>query len=119
VEDVLGAAGHFHTMGYHDQGHAVLLVQLAEKVEDLLGGLAVEVTGGFVGQEQIGLIGQRSGDSHPLPLAYRKLVGQMIGPVSQANDLEEFLSPLPALGSRRDRLKHGDLYIFRRRQSGQ
>ena len=41
----------------------------AEQLDDVLAGLLVQVAGGLVGEDQLGLVGQRPGDRHPLLLA--------------------------------------------------
>ena len=58
------------------------MIQLHEQCHDLLRGTAVEVTGGFVGQKDLGIIGQRTGNGKPvvvLPPTIRR-VGVTLGP---------------------------------------
>ena len=41
----------------------------------------VERRGGFVGDQQCGIVGQRHGDHHPLPLSTGKLMGKRLQPM--------------------------------------
>jgi hypothetical protein len=62
-----GAAGDFWVMGYEDDGDA-FLVQLLKYAEHFFTGLGIEISGGFIGQEQGGMVDQSPGDGHPLLL---------------------------------------------------
>ncbi len=56
------------------QRHAQACLQFLEQFEDLQLHGDVECCGRFVGDQQLGLVGQRHGDDHPLPLSARQLV---------------------------------------------
>src|SRR5437867_8498668 len=74
-------------VGDHDDG-LPLGVQGLEDPHDLLARGAVEVSGRLVRQENGGLVHQRSGDRHPLPLAAGKLVGPVVHPVREPDPAE-------------------------------
>ncbi len=79
----MGVQGDVFLVRHHHDGVA-LAVQLVEEVHDFVGSLGVEVTRGFVGQQDAGIVDQSAGDSHALPLSARKLVGAVVAPVAQA-----------------------------------
>jgi hypothetical protein len=71
------------------------LVQAVEQPEHLQGGLAVEVAGGFVGQDDERVVGQRPGDRGPLALAPGQRRGQEPRPVGQPDLLQQADGPPP------------------------
>ena len=68
--DVFGHAG---IVGDHHHGHAKSPVHFAQQIEDFPGHLAVQFSGGFIGQQQGGPVGQAYGDGYPLLLSTGKL----------------------------------------------
>ena len=66
----------------------------AEGFEDHLSRLGIEVAGGFVGQDEGGIVDQGPGDGHPLYLSSGKLIGEM-DPVGllQSRRAEGLLGP--------------------------
>ncbi len=61
-------------VGDEQHGHVELGLELEQEIEDLRLDGDVERGGRLVGDEQVGLVGERHGDHHPLPLPARKLV---------------------------------------------
>ena len=61
-------------MGYHHNGES-FLIETGEQVHDLIGCLGIESAGWLVGQEYIGLRGQRARDCNPLLLTAGELRG--------------------------------------------
>ena len=59
------------------QDRVTFLMQLAEKIEHDLFVHFVEIAGGLVRQNQLGVIDQRARDRHALLLAAGKLQGEM------------------------------------------
>ena len=99
----VGAPGdHAHVVGDEDHGHGQLLAEVVDEVEDLGLDGDVEGRGGLVGDEQLGLAGQRHGDHHPLAQASGELVRVLVQPfgglghLHQAQDLDGPLPGLPA-----------------------
>ena len=74
--DVAGDLAHdAEIVGDEQQRHAELGLQVLEQREDLRLHGDVERGRRLVGDEQIGAVGERHGDHHPLPLAAGELVG--------------------------------------------
>src|SRR5690606_10547111 len=74
-------------VGDHDDGDA-LVVEFLKNAHDLDGGFAVEVAGGFVGEEDVRLVDEGAGDGDALLLSAGKLAGKMIGALGEADDVE-------------------------------
>ena len=74
-------------------------MQFTKQIQHLLGGPGIEGAGGFIGQQQAGLVDDRPGHGHPLLLAARELVGLVVEPLGQTNPLQGCDRPLaPLLG---------------------
>ena len=80
ADDPLGVLGDVVFVGHHDDGLA-RLVEAFEHLHDLGRGHAVEVTGGLVGQDDVGVVDQAAGDRHALLLTAGELVGTMVEPL--------------------------------------
>ncbi len=65
----------------HDDGLA-RFIQLGQQGHDLVTGARVEVAGRLIGQNNVRVIDQGSGDRHALLLAAGKLHGPMIEPIA-------------------------------------
>ena len=66
-------------VGHDDQRAAAFFLLFAQELEDLVAALAVEVSGGLVGEQDDRVLDQGAGDRHPLLLAageLRRLVAQ-------------------------------------------
>src|SRR2546423_9665619 len=77
-----GITGNVQFMSHHDERDA-LLVQLLEHPHYLNARLAVQIASGLISEEQGGLVDQCPSDGHTLLLAAGKLVGMMVGAVSE------------------------------------
>jgi hypothetical protein len=75
-----------------------LAVEALQDLHDLDAGPAVQVAGGLVGQDQLGLVHEGPRDGHPLLLAAGELVGSVVGAAAQPDRLEEGAGPAMALG---------------------
>ena len=86
-----------HVVRGQDERHA-LVAKLAEAVPDEELRRRVEPGGGLVEEEHLRRVHQRPRDHHPLRLAAREQVGLLVGPVEQAELLEQLVCPpAPAL----------------------
>ena len=87
VEADVGATAHLFVVSHH-QDSTALLVQVGEQIQDdvLVGG--VQVAGGLVGQDDLGVVHQRARDGHALLLAAGKLGGQMTRAIGKAHAIE-------------------------------
>ncbi len=88
--------GQLRVVGDHDDqpvpGH------LLEQLHHLHGRLAVQRAGWFVGQENIRVIDQGTGDGHPLHLAPRHLIGLFVHLVGQSHLFQCLPGPAVTLG---------------------
>lgn len=82
--------GQAFVVGHQHQGGAAFLVQLEEQVADALAGMAVEVAGGFIGEQHIRLGGKRSGNRYTLLLATGELARRVGQALTEADALEQF-----------------------------
>ncbi|KAG1174428.1 hypothetical protein G6F35_016658 [Rhizopus arrhizus] len=85
VHGVRGVLGRLRVMGDHDDGLAVLAVELLQQAQDLFGGLAVEVAGGFVADQEGGVGDDRAGNRHALLLAAGQFIRAVAAAVGQAD----------------------------------
>ena len=74
-----------------NDGHVLLLAQIAEKFDDGNGGVRIEISRGLVGEDEHGVVGQGAGDGHALLLAAGELAGKVVHSVPEAHALEVFL----------------------------
>jgi acyl-CoA thioesterase-1 len=72
-------------VGDQDQGQAPLAPQPFQQEDDVVAGVLVQVAGGLVGQQHLGILDQGAGDRHALLLTAGQFRGQVAGPVGQAD----------------------------------
>jgi hypothetical protein len=85
-------------MGDEQKAHAEVALQLRQELEDLRLDRDVERGGRFVGDQKLGVVGQRHGDHHALPLPAGQLVGigaQPLLRVADAHTGHQLDDPLP------------------------
>ena len=75
-------------MGDQHQGHADIVLQLPEQIENLGLDRHIERRRRFVGDDQLRPARQRHGDHHPLVHAARKLVGVFLDPPIRIGDAD-------------------------------
>jgi len=85
----IGSLGHLLAVGDEDHGGFFPAGENREQVNDLGAGGGVEISGGFVGEENGGAVHEGAGESGTLELAAGKLVGAVMGAVGQTDGLEE------------------------------
>ena len=97
-------------VGDHHNGGA-FLVEALEQLEDFICGFWVKVAGGFVGEDDIGVVEEGAGDGYALLLPAGELVGHLVGLCSHSHGFEDLRDPgiyagalLPA-GGPQDKLK--------------
>ena len=100
MQRALGALGGARVVRDHDDRLAVLLVERGEQVEDLVAGLAIEIAGGLVAEQQRRVGDDRPGDADALLLAARELPRIVLGALGQPDDVQRDRHPLLALGLR-------------------
>ena len=99
VDDAVGVAGVALGVGYHDDGGA-FLVEVGQKVHHFLAVLGVQVTRRLVGEDELGVGDDGTGDGHPLLLATRQLLREMVFAVPDVHTGHDGFHTLLALGSR-------------------
>jgi hypothetical protein len=87
-EGAVAGAGEVVIVGDDDEGHLVVGGEADEHVHDGGGVLGVEVAGGFVGEEDVGLVGDGTGDGDALLLAAGEFGGEVLGAVGEADAVE-------------------------------
>lgn len=75
----------------HDD-RAVLLDKVMEQLEDAVGRFGVQVTGGFVRDDQWRLVQQCAGDGQPLLFASRQFMGHFVAFGAKPNGIEAGLN---------------------------
>src|SRR6516225_4012905 len=116
--DPLRAAGDGGVVGDQDEGEPALPPEPLQQADDLVPGVLVEVAGGLVGQEHLGLLDQGPGDRGPLLLPAGHLAGQVPGPVAQADPVQGGVHPAAAFGGPGPERDQGRLDVLGRRQRG-
>lgn len=66
------------SVGDEDEGDVLLLVNFGEELGELLGGGLVEGTGGFVGEEEFGLVYESADDCDALAFSAAELAGAVL-----------------------------------------
>ena len=83
----LALFGNERVVGDDHEGRAVLVELVEQAEDDLLVGF-VQVAGGFVGQQQLGVVDEGAGHAHALLLAAGELARQVGGAVGEADAVE-------------------------------
>jgi len=76
-------------MSDNNQCSAILARKAKQQIDDCLAGFGVEVAGGFIGEDDAGIVDEGSGDGDPLLLSAAEFGGQVVLPLCEANTLEE------------------------------
>lgn len=97
----------------------MLTGNLLEQLEDVCGVVRVEVTGGFVGQQQGGTVHQRAGDGGALHLAAAELVGKGAGAFREADQVEQLRRPHAGFADAVAAEEQGQFDIFDRGHGGE
>jgi hypothetical protein len=95
---VVGLEGDCPVVGDHDDGEALVAVELFQEGEDFAAGFLVEVAGGLVGEKELGLGDQGAGDGGALHLASGELARLVGEAMAEADEVEELLGSLDECG---------------------
>ncbi len=68
-------------------------MESAEKIDDLVAGVRIQIARGFIGQDQFGIVDERSGDGYPLLLAAGELAGPVVQAVPQTDASKQLFPP--------------------------
>ena len=99
-------------MGDHYQGDPLLPVKCLQQCHHLLAGVAVQIAGGLIGQQQGRRHGHGAAYGHPLALAAGEFGRFVAGAVAQRQPLQQGIHPLPAQGRRHAAEHQGQLDVF-------
>lgn len=112
-EDDIAGLGEVAVVGNDEDGAIALVGEVAELVKELGGILKVEVTGRFIGEDDIGIIDEGAGDGDPLAFASGELVAPAVGFIGHTQFIEPMEGGL-ACGSGvvEAAAKHGEEEIF-------
>ena len=89
IDDAVGIGEMLGIMGDHDDGFSVDFVQFFQNVEHVLCGFAVEISDRFVGEDNVGVIDERSRDGDSLFLSSRELARKFVHLFRDAETTEE------------------------------
>src|SRR5262245_2651017 len=111
------ALGERRVVSHEQQRRAGVAIQVDEQVDDGTAVLGVEAAGRLVGEEDLGLVGERARDRHTLLFTTRELRRIVVGAVAESNLLEKLPPsvhlPIPPLKL------HRDEHILERRERWQ
>ena len=112
VEGVVSLVGNAGVVSGHDQGAAALGAELKEKVQDFSSGFGIEVAGGFIGNQQRGMIDEGARNGDPLLFTAGKLRGTMFYSFFQPDPAEQLFGFADrfTVGTARDPGRHGDVF---------
>ena len=91
---------------------APLRAQLAEELENVRAGLAVEIARGLIGKDDLRAIHQRAGDGHALHLPARELERRVLRAIGKADALDRLDRALPALARGHAGVDHRQLHVL-------
>lgn len=86
-------------VGNQDQGGTAFAVEFEEQIADPLAGGAVEVAGGFVGEQHVRLRREGTGNGDPLLLAAGELARIVAQALAEADSLKQFSGALASVGA--------------------
>ena len=105
-------------MGHHDDGATILTVQFVEQFHNLGTHLRVEVTSGLVGQQNLWVANDGTGDGHTLALSARELCGTVLHAMAETHALDDLLGQLDALAAAHATIDKGQLYVVKHVECG-
>ena len=98
-------------MGDHDHCRALFAIEGEDEVEDGAAGGAIEIAGGFVGEEDGRAEGKGAGEGDALLFAAGELDGVVIEAAGEADAVEEFAGAGAAAGIAAGEF-HGEEHVF-------
>ena len=103
-------------MGHDHECRLALLVEFSQQGKQGFAGVRVQISRGFVSQDQIGSVNQRARHGHTLLLASGEFAGFVMQAVSQADFRKERTCFFDALGDRPFLHEAGEVGIFQGRK---
>ena len=84
-------------VSHHDDRLAMLPIQHLQKVQDLIGSFAIEITGRLIGEHDFGVVREDTGEGDALALADAELRWFVIGTIGEPDLLQQLISALTLL----------------------
>ena len=106
-------------MSDEHHGAALFLLQANDEIKNRVGVFTVEIAGRFVGQQERWSVGQTARDRNPLALAAGELGREMIKPILETDEPQQFASAFASLGMRAMDFEHRELHVLGRGKSRQ
>ena len=94
-----------------DHDHKAVFCHILQQLHDLDARLAVQCAGGFVGQQDVGVVDEGAGDGHALHLATRHLGGTLVELVPEAHLPQRLGGTAAALSARHARDGQGQFDV--------
>jgi len=85
----IGGGGNRLTVGDKKDGGFFFASEASDEFDDGVTGGGVEITGGFIGEKDGGLVDEGAGDGGALKLSARELVGAVVGAIGEMDGGEE------------------------------
>ncbi len=98
---------------------ASLRRKFVKEVENALPGDGIEITGRFVGEDELGIIYQGPSDGDALTLSAGELKGAVVHAFLQAHPEDGCFGALTAFFGGKARINHRELYVFENVEAGQ
>ena len=95
-----------------DHNNQTVARHVLEQVHDLHGRCGIQSAGRLVGQHNLGIVDQSTGDGHALHLSARKLARALVNVLAQADFLQRLARTLAALGMPHARERERQLHVF-------
>ena len=105
-------------VGDHDNRGAAG-IELLDESHDVLAGLAIQVSGRFVSEDDVGRADQRSRDRDPLPFATRELGRFVAHPMGEADLSQSLLCEGPSVAQGHARIEQSIGDVVQRRLSSE
>ena len=97
VQSSLGAFRGMRVVRHHHDGFAVVTVESLQQIENLFAGFAVEVSRGFVAEQQRRIRHDRAGDANALFLASGQLARIVLHAIREPHDFQGDGNSFPPL----------------------
>ena len=102
----------------HDHGETAAL-QLLDERQNGRARFAVELAGGLVGDDEVGLVGKGASDGNALHFSTGELMWAVFQAMAKADTLQEIARSLTSFAPRELVFDHRQLHVFERGQHGQ
>ena len=107
-----------HRVVRHEHQRGAIAVELTEQLEQPLTRGRIELTGGLIGQQERGLVGEGARNRHALLFTTRQLRGAMTTPVTEPHVPQQVSRPRLACAPRHARFGQRQFHVLECRQGG-